>query len=207
MLRASFPPAVLFRAANQSWLRVSRKRTTFNTPPQWVGMMSSCDEINLRKQFFRTLDGNPSIGIPDHFPSCASHSHAIGCLVTGPTPNRLENEMIVSMELVVVLLAVVLAMMPVLAPFAEYVPFDLVLDLHPNLAVQPIAVPAVWVEQQSIVAVVGTKAVAVVALTGLGHWILSCCSRYCLSNWSLRLLNRWLWYSARLCLDSRRRQC
>ena len=75
--------------------------------------------------------------------------------------------MIVSMELVVVLLAVVLAMMPVLAPFVEYVPLDLVLDLYPNLAVQPIVVPAVWVEQQSIVAVVGTKAVAVVALIGL----------------------------------------
>ena len=36
--------------------------------------------------------------------------------------------MIVSMELVVALLAVVLA------PFTEYVPLDLVLDLHPNLA-------------------------------------------------------------------------
>ena len=39
-----------FRAANESWLSVSRKRTTFNTPPQWVGMMSSCDEIKFRKQ-------------------------------------------------------------------------------------------------------------------------------------------------------------
>ena len=30
-----------FCAANESWLSVSRKHTTFNTPPQWVGMMSS----------------------------------------------------------------------------------------------------------------------------------------------------------------------
>ena len=74
--------------------------------------------------------------------------------------------MIVSLELVAVLLAVVLAMMPVLAPFVERVPLDSGLDLHPNLAVQPIAVPAVWVEQQSIV-VVDTEAVVVVALIGL----------------------------------------
>ena len=129
--------------------------------------MSSFDEIHLREQLSGHLMGNPSIGIPSHYPSCASHSHAIGRLVTGPNPNRLENEMIVSMELVAVLLAVVLAMMPVLAPFVEYVPLDFVLDLYPNLAVQPIAVPAVWVERQSIVAVVGTEAVAVVALIGL----------------------------------------
>ena len=73
----------------------------------------------------------------------------------------------VLMEPVAVLLAVVLAMMPVLAPFVEYVQLDFVLELYPDLAVQPIAVPVVWVEQQSIVAVVGTKAVAVDALIGL----------------------------------------
>ena len=72
--------------------------------------------------------------------------------------------MTVSMELVAVLLAVVLAMMPILAPFVEYVPLDYVLDLYPNLAVQPIAVPVVWVEQQLIVAVEDTEVVAVVAL-------------------------------------------
>ena len=69
----------------------------------------------------RTLDGIPSIGILDHYPSYASHSHAIGCLVTDPNPNLLENEMIVSMALVVALLAVALAAMPVLVPFVEYV--------------------------------------------------------------------------------------
>ena len=75
--------------------------------------------------------------------------------------------MIALMELVSVLLAVVLAMLPVLAPFVEYELLDFVLDLYPNLAVQLIAVPVVWVEQQLIVAVVGTKAAAVVALFGL----------------------------------------
>ena len=52
--RASFPPAVS-RAANESWLSVSREHTTFNTPPQWVGMMSSCDEIKFRRQLSRHL--------------------------------------------------------------------------------------------------------------------------------------------------------
>ena len=46
---------LLFRAANESWLSVSREHTTFNTPPQWVGMMSSCDEIKFRKQLSRHL--------------------------------------------------------------------------------------------------------------------------------------------------------
>ena len=87
--------------------------------------------------------------------------------MTGPNPNHLENETIVSMELVAVLLAVALAMTPVLAPFVEYVPPDYVLESYPNLAVQPIVVPVVWVEQQSIVAVVDTEVVAVVALLGL----------------------------------------
>ena len=72
--------------------------------------------------------------------------------------------MTVSLELVDVLLAVVLAMMPILAPIAEHVPLGCVLDLYPNLAVQLIAVPVVWVEQQSIVAVEDTEVVAVVAL-------------------------------------------
>ena len=46
---------LLFRAANESWLSVSRKHTTFNTPPQWVGMMSNYDEIHLREQLSRNL--------------------------------------------------------------------------------------------------------------------------------------------------------
>ena len=75
--------------------------------------------------------------------------------------------MIALMELVAVLLAVELAMMPVLAPFVEYVLLDFVLDLYPNQAVQLIAVPVAWMEQQLIVAVVGTEAAAVVALFGL----------------------------------------
>ena len=75
--------------------------------------------------------------------------------------------MIALMELVAVLLAIVLAVMPVLAPFVEYVLLDFALDLYPDLAVQLLAGPVVWVEQQSIVAVVGTEAAAVVALFGL----------------------------------------
>ena len=75
--------------------------------------------------------------------------------------------MIVLMELVDVLLAVVLAVMPVPAPFVEHVQLDYDLELYPNLAVQLIAVPAVWVEQQSIVAVVDIEAVAEDALIGL----------------------------------------
>ena len=43
------------RAANESWLSVSRKHTTFNTPPQWVGMMSNYDEIHLREQLSEHL--------------------------------------------------------------------------------------------------------------------------------------------------------
>ena len=71
------------------------------------------------------------------------------------------------MELVPELLAVALAMMPIPAPFVEYVPLDFALDLYPTLAVQPIAGPVVWIEQQPIVAEVDTRALAVVALLGL----------------------------------------
>ena len=71
------------------------------------------------------------------------------------------------MELVPGLLAIALAMMPIPAPFVEYVPLDFALGLCPTLAAQPIAVPVVWVEQQLIVAEVDTEVMAVVALLGL----------------------------------------
>ena len=71
------------------------------------------------------------------------------------------------MELVPELLAIALAMMPIHAPFVEYVRLDFALDLYPTLAAQPIAGLVVWVEQQPIVAVVDTRVMAVVALLGL----------------------------------------
>ena len=71
------------------------------------------------------------------------------------------------MELVPELLAIALAMMPIRVPSVEYVPLDFALDLYPTLAAQPIAVPVVWIEQLLIVAEVGTRVMAVVALPGL----------------------------------------
>ena len=82
-----------FRAANGSWLSVSLKHTTFNTPPQWVGMMSNLDQLQYRKQFAEHQMVIPSIGILYHFPSYTSHGHAIDCLATDyPNPNLQEIE-------------------------------------------------------------------------------------------------------------------
>ena len=71
------------------------------------------------------------------------------------------------MELVPVLPAVALAMMPARAPFVEYVPLDFALDLYPALAAQLVAVSVVWAEQRAIVAEVDTRVLAVDALPGL----------------------------------------
>ena len=114
-----FPPAV-FLSANGSWLSVSLKLTTFNTPPQWVGMMRNYESVACRRQVW-TVDGNPSIGNLYHYPSCTSHGHAIDYLATDhPSSNPQENERTVWIVLVVGLPSIVSAMLPVVAQVVGY---------------------------------------------------------------------------------------
>ena len=71
------------------------------------------------------MDGNPSIGILYHYPSCTSHGHAIDCLATDhPSSNPQGNERNVWIVLVAALPSIVIAMLPVVAQVAEYVLFE-----------------------------------------------------------------------------------
>ena len=97
MLRASFPPAVS-RAANGSWLSVSLKHTTFKHSPSVGGNDEQIlDQLQYRKQFAGTVDGDPSIGILYHFPSCtnvpamAMPLTALRLIIPTPTIGRLRS--------------------------------------------------------------------------------------------------------------------
>ena len=77
---------LLFRAANGLWLSVSLKHTTFNTPPQWVGMMSDFGSVAVQRMVCRTSDGYTVYWYPLPFPqlyqpwSCQGLDCACGCV-------------------------------------------------------------------------------------------------------------------------------
>ena len=90
---------------------------------------------------YEALDGYPITGILDHFPSFASHGHAIGFVVKGHSiPSYL---MVIGMIVSVALAPALHVIVPAIAPFpvASAVSVQLVFvpSQYPDLVALPIA--------------------------------------------------------------------